>query len=359
MMKIMTNVVFLALTVIGLTNIAFAAGETSSKAAASGYDRARWDPIHFKPAITNATNYQCLACHKEILERKPLKASPAGVKSEGSLAWYQTLSTYNGEQETFHRRHMSLEYANQVMDLKCTTCHQGIDPREEVSGSSKTTEKGLTMRKVSDPYVCAMCHAQHDYKRMGMTEPWPQAKKIFQDSCMTCHAAIKTERHQGITFLKADAIEKLGKEDSDVCYGCHGGRAWYKMAFPYHTKQWPGWGDVPAGAASKYSKSGAAPAVVKTAVKPAAPAVAPVAASAGKSGKEAYETICFTCHNVSIAQSPVLGDKAAWAPRIAQGKDALFKTVVSGKGAMPPRGASQLSDDELKAAIDYMISKSQ
>lgn len=363
MIKIITSAVFLALTVIGISNIVFAgsSGEkttSGSQAPEGDFDRARWDPIHFKPAITTATNEQCLACHRDILERKPLETSPAGVKNETAQAWYQTLSTYDGKQDTFHRRHMSLDYAKKVMNLKCNTCHQGNDPREEIADSSKNTQKVLTMRKMADPYVCAMCHGQHDYKRMGMTEPWPQAKKLFQDSCLTCHAAIKTERHQGIAFLKADEIEKMGKENSEVCYGCHGGRAWYRMAFPYHTKQWPGWGDVPAGAESKYAKDGSKGPAAK-AVKTATTTVAPAAAGKGKSGKEAYDSICFTCHNTSVAGSPVLGDKAAWAPRIAQGKDVLFKTVLTGKGAMPPRGASQLSDDEIKAAIDYIISKSQ
>ena len=70
------------------------------------YQAARWDPIHFEPAIDSATDKQCLSCHQEILERRVLPQSPAGVAASESLAWYQTLSTYQGEQETFHRRHL-------------------------------------------------------------------------------------------------------------------------------------------------------------------------------------------------------------------------------------------------------------
>ena len=68
--------------------------------------RRRWDPIHFKPAIDDATDEQCLACHQEILDRKVLEQSPAGVNASETLAWYQTLDTYKGAQDTFHRRHL-------------------------------------------------------------------------------------------------------------------------------------------------------------------------------------------------------------------------------------------------------------
>ncbi|HEY2630121.1 MAG TPA: c-type cytochrome [Usitatibacter sp.] len=100
---------------------------------------------------------------------------------------------------------------------------------------------------------------------------------------------------------------------------------------------------------------------------PAAPAVAPVAAvsvpaAAGKAdagaggGKKTYETVCFACHGAGIAGAPKFGDKAAWAPRIAQGKDALHATALKGKGAMPAKGGNpSLSDADVAAAVDYMV----
>ncbi len=236
---------------------ALAATSSLPLAAAEGgldYQRARWDPIHFKPAITQATDEQCLTCHKEILDHKPLEQSPAGVKAADALAWYQTLNTYEGDQKTFHARHLSSKYAKSVMQLHCTTCHQGNDPRDETSGTSATAQTGLTMRKMGDPWVCAMCHGQFDYKKMGVPGPWLKNSAMFADNCLTCHAGIRTERHKGIPFLKAEAIEAAGKKDSDVCYGCHGGRAWYRISFPYSAKSWPGWGDPPAGLESKYPK---------------------------------------------------------------------------------------------------------
>jgi cytochrome c5 len=73
-------------------------------------------------------------------------------------------------------------------------------------------------------------------------------------------------------------------------------------------------------------------------------------------GKAVYDKTCVVCHASGVANAPKLGDKAAWAPRVATGKDALFASVIKGKGAMPPKaGAADLKDDEIKAAIEFML----
>lgn len=92
----------------------------------------------------------------------------------------------------------------------------------------------------------------------------------------------------------------------------------------------------------------------------AAPAAAPAAGGAARSGDAVYGTACIACHGTGAAGAPKLGDKAAWAPRIAQGMDALFKTAINGKGAMPPKGTcGNCSDAELKAAIEHMVNNSK
>ncbi len=220
------------------------------------YDRARWDPIHFKPTIDTASDKQCLECHQEVVERRVRAQSPAGVKASEALAWYQTLDTYQGEQDTFHRRHLVSDYAKSVMDLKCNTCHQGNDPREETAASSATGSTDLTQRKHVDPMLCAMCHGQHNGTIMGVPPGgWRETGKLFNNSCLTCHAGIRTNRHQ-VNYLKADAIEAAASEDSDVCFGCHGGRAWYRITYPYPRHLWPGGGDaVPEWAKGRPSES--------------------------------------------------------------------------------------------------------
>ena len=77
-------------------------------------------------------------------------------------------------------------------------------------------------------------------------------------------------------------------------------------------------------------------------------------------GQKTYQTSCQACHATGAAGAPKLGNKEAWAPRIATGVDAMLAVAIKGKGAMPPKGAcASCSDDDLKAAIEYMVSQSQ
>jgi len=79
-----------------------------------------------------------------------------------------------------------------------------------------------------------------------------------------------------------------------------------------------------------------------------------------KKGEAVYKSACFACHEAGVAGSPKLGDKAAWTARIATGNDALYVSAISGKGIMPPKGGNMgLSDDDVKAAVDYMTAQSQ
>ena len=73
-----------------------------------------------------------------------------------------------------------------------------------------------------------------------------------------------------------------------------------------------------------------------------------------------YDKVCVACHQVSVANSPKLGDQAAWAPRIKTGMDSLVQSVIKGKGAMPPKaGNPALNDAEIRAAVDFMVSQSK
>lgn len=90
--------------------------------------------------------------------------------------------------------------------------------------------------------------------------------------------------------------------------------------------------------------------------------LAPLAAKTGggsRSGEELYKAVCGACHEAGVAGAPKVGDKAAWAPRIALGLDGLLKSAVAGKNAMPPKGgAADASNEELKRAISFMANKS-
>jgi cytochrome c5 len=83
--------------------------------------------------------------------------------------------------------------------------------------------------------------------------------------------------------------------------------------------------------------------------------VAPMTIAPAIDGQKIYEQACIACHSAGVAGAPKFADKTAWAPRIANGKEALYTSVLNGKGAMPAKGGHAGSDDEVKAAADYMI----
>jgi cytochrome c5 len=117
---------------------------------------------------------------------------------------------------------------------------------------------------------------------------------------------------------------------------------------------------APAAVAAVANAASAVPAAATAAATAvaaaAAPAAAkPAAASASDAGKKVYDTYCAACHVAGVAGAPKFGDKAAWAPRIATGMDALYSAVIKGKGAMPAKGGSPASDDDIKAAVQYMV----
>ena len=107
---------------------------------------------------------------------------------------------------------------------------------------------------------------------------------------------------------------------------------------------------APAVAAAATPAPAAAPAAVVAAAEPAAKS--PDAAGAVPA---LYTQICQTCHAAGVAGAPKIGDKAAWAPRLAQGVDGLTASVIKGKGAMPPKGGSTGSDADIKAVVAYMV----
>lgn len=73
-------------------------------------------------------------------------------------------------------------------------------------------------------------------------------------------------------------------------------------------------------------------------------------------GATVYNQNCAMCHAPGLANSPKFGDKAAWTPRLALGKEALVKSALAGKNAMPPKGGNpKLSDEDVTAAVEHML----
>lgn len=94
-------------------------------------------------------------------------------------------------------------------------------------------------------------------------------------------------------------------------------------------------------------------------VNTSAVAAAPAAGGA-VDAKGTYQSACFACHGTGAAGAPKLGDKGAWKARIAQGMDTLFSHALNGFKGMPPKGGrSDLSDDTVKAVVEYIVKNSK
>jgi cytochrome c5 len=76
-------------------------------------------------------------------------------------------------------------------------------------------------------------------------------------------------------------------------------------------------------------------------------------------GEEVYNTVCMSCHTSGAAGAPVIGNNNQWSDRLTKGKDTLYASAINGIGIMPAKGGvSSLSDNEIKSAVDYILSES-
>ncbi len=121
-------------------------------------------------------------------------------------------------------------------------------------------------------------------------------------------------------------------------------------------------GQVAVAGADNSALAVATPPAAATVVAPASKA--PAVAAAPADGNATYQMACMVCHGAGIAGAPKVGDKDVWAPRIAQGMPTLQKHALQGfqgdHGVMPAKGGrADLSDDAVKAAIEYMVSQAK
>lgn len=203
--------------------------------------------------------------------------------------------------------------------------------------------------------VCAACHATGAAGAPKVGEAGAWAARIAQGYDTLVQHAV-----HGIRAMPA----KGGNPDLDdvevaraVAYMANQGGAKFKEPEAPAAA-------APAAAAAAASVPAAPAAAAPAAAAPApAPAAAPAApapaAASADAGKTLYGSTCVACHGAGIAGAPKYGDKAAWAPRIAQGSNVLYDHALKGfqgkAGVMPPKGGSSAPDADVKAAVDYMV----
>lgn len=84
------------------------------------------------------------------------------------------------------------------------------------------------------------------------------------------------------------------------------------------------------------------------------------AAATAADGKMIYRQVCAACHATGVAGAPRLGNPADWAQRLVAGRATLMVSVLKGKGQMPPKGGNvSLSDEDARAALDYMLGQAK
>lgn len=204
-----------------------------------------------------------------------------------------------------------------VYKAQCVACHG-----TGVSGAPKLGDAGDWAARIKTGYEALLTSALKGKGAMA-----PQGGGNFSDA----------EIGRAVVYLANSAG---GKFDEPAAPAAEGAAA----AAPAASAPPP-----PAPAAEIAAAAPAAEAA-------AAPAPAAAAASVDlAAGKALYDKSCVACHAAGVAGAPKLGDKAAWAPRIAEGMDAIMNIAINGKGAMPPRGATTATDDELHAAVEYML----
>jgi len=236
----------------------------------------------------------------------------------------------------------------------------GQTPEAIAARIKPVADEGFTFRDVNAPKqlqaggdvykaVCAACHASGaaGAPKVGDQAAW--SARIGQGyDTLVKHAL------QGIRAMPA----KGGNPDLD---DVEVARAVVFMANESGAKfKEPEVKAAPAKSADAASAEAAPVAAAPVAAAPvaaAAPAAAPASVSAD-AGKKLYESTCVACHGAGVAGAPKFGDKAAWAERIKQGSNVLHEHAIKGfqgkNGMMPAKGGSTASDEEVKAAVDYM-----
>jgi len=228
----------------------------------------------------------------------------------------------------------------QVFAQVCKTCHE-----TGLAGAPKAGDKAAWGPRIAEGEKTLVQHAIGGYQgKTGVMPPKGGSTDLTDD-----------EVHRAVVYL-ANLAGAGWKEPAPTATASAA-----PATAPAATAEASNATTATAPAAA-VSATAAAPAATATAASAAAAppstASATTTASAGAAnGKAVYDETCHVCHATGLAGSPKFGDKAAWAPRIATGIDALHKAAINGLNAMPPRGGNaSLSDAQVKAAVDYMVS---
>ena len=219
----------------------------------------------------------------------------------------------------------TLQTGTQVYNAVCMGCHAA-----GVAGAPKVGDKASWSERIAQGYETLVTHAVVGYKGKNGQMPAKGGNPDLDD-VEVARAVAYMANQAGATFKEPDP----------------------KPATAAVVAAAPAAVQEPVATVAAAAMPAGAP--TPAASVPAAPAAIKVSADAGKN---LYNSVCMGCHAGGVAGSPKFGDKAAWADRLKQGQPTLYEHAIKGyqgkAGVMPAKGGSAASDDEVKAAVDYM-----
>jgi len=237
----------------------------------------------------------------------------------------------------------SVEDGEMMYEEKCASCHgsfgEGVGRYPVLSGGEGTLTDERPEKTVGSywPYASTLW----DYIHRAMPFTQPQSMTDDEVYAITAYVLYLNDLVEDDFVLTADNLASVEMPNQDGFF----------------------FDDRPDTSNTACMKDCKDPASVKITSEPA---IATLQAEeqvaevkqAPDGGEKIYQQACMMCHGGGVAGSPMTGDKAAWAVRIEQGRDKLVSNAINGIGVMPPKGGqSQLSDEEVASAVDYMIQK--
>jgi cytochrome c5 len=233
--------------------------------------------------------------------------------------------------------HLDLVDANAPRELKagkdvyaavCTTCHGA-----GIAGAPKFGDAGAWAPRIAQGAATLYDHAIHGYQGKAGVMPAKGGNTDLDD--------VEVER--AVNFMANAAGAKFEEPAAP---------AKAAVAAAPAAPPLPQADPAVVAAIAAANAGTTAPSATVAAAAPAA------GGGDNAAGKKLFEGVCSVCHGAGIAGAPKFGDKAAWAPRLAEGLDTLYSHAINGyqgkNGVMPARGGSAASDDEVKAAVRYI-----
>lgn len=239
-----------------------------------------------------------------------------------------------------------LKSGEEVFKAQCSACHTS-----GVAGAPKFGDKGAWAPRIAHGYEALLTSALKGKGAMS-----PQGGGDFNDTEIG-RAVVYMANAGGANFPEPKGPAPAGAEPAAAA-------PMAQAATPATPASAVLSAETPAaqasaaaavGAEAKASAASAATASTTTAPAAAAPASPAAPAVDLAAGEALYKSACFACHASGVAGAPKFGNKADWAPRIATGMDTLVNAVKHGLGAMPPRGGTSASDEQIASAVAYMV----